>query len=92
MTKYHSLSLAVFALAMGGAAALAPVPAAAATGEEACREAIATQSGGQIGSPDVAVSADGMVTVKTLVAGETYICTADASGKVLAVQKEGRGG
>lgn len=92
MTKIQSLPLVAFTFAMGAAAVLAPLPAAAASGEEACREAIALRSGGQVGDPDVAVGSDGMVTVKTLVAGQTYICTADATGKVLTVQEQGRGG
>ena len=92
MTKIQSLPLVAFTFAMGAAAVLAPLPAAAASGEGACREAIALRSGGQVGDPDVAVGSDGMVTVKTLVAGQTYICTADATGKVLTVQEQGRGG
>ncbi|MBL9059511.1 MAG: hypothetical protein JNK88_05755 [Mangrovicoccus sp.] len=95
MTKFQSSSsaaLAALALAIGSTAALAPLPAAAASGEEACKEAIAVRTGGEVGTPDVSVGADGMVTVQTMVAGQTYICTADATGKVLEVMQQKRDG
>ena len=53
---------------------------------------MALRAGGEVGDPDVSVGSDGMVTVKTLVAGQTFICTADSTGKVLAVEEQGRGG
>lgn len=92
MTKSQNAGAALAALALAlGAAAVTPTVAAAQAAQEACASAIAIQTGGAIGEPEVAVGADGITTVKTFVAGQTYICTADASGKVINVMKEGRG-
>ncbi|MCA8878852.1 MAG: hypothetical protein KDA73_02625 [Rhodobacteraceae bacterium] len=81
---------ALVALIVGSAAVL-PQVALAATAEQACKDAIAAKTAGDIGDPVVTVGDDGVTTVQTMVSGQTITCTASADGEVLSVNELGAG-
>ena len=82
---------AALAALIVGSAAVLPQVALAATPEQACKDAIAARTAGDIGDPMVTVGDDGVTTVQTLVSGQTITCTASPDGEVLSVNELGGG-